>query len=529
MKTLIIHNYNIAFINNYDESIEFKSINSTLEVLDTKEFDIIYIKDNLSLNGLDFLGIELAYHIRFTKFFKYIPIVILSDLDGYTLLKISKKSQILLTKNIFLNQLPKKFQIFDESNYKIDFLDKIVIEKPKDTTGDHDIANQWAIYRWAEFLNVDSDSIKANKAKIENILYFKYLQAKNPIAKKTGLSIIPKPPQSEGNILYIDDEWDKGWSEIFKKYFSKSQNIKFHFIDHKYKDTNYDAIETLVKESLNLYSIDTVLLDMRLIKEDHTQNIVEELSGVKLLKLIKSFNPGIQVVLLTASEKSAILDEANKYNILGYIKKENPSDSSIYTKEVFKKLTTLIDLGFEKKYLKEIWNMQKEILKLRFFENDQHSEIKIEIESVFEILQTDMENKFVYAMFALFKTIEIIIDLNIEEKKENGRRFAYWRTNSKKIKFVDKNEYFPKELPNNSQISNDSTINKIRVLCYEILLLNTKEIHDTLKVFVETRNEIIHPPKDKIIQKPTKENIIKWFELVKIILSNLNTRQNMSK
>lgn len=58
---------------------------------------------------------------------------------------------------------------------------------------------------------------------------------------------------------------------------------------------------------------------------------------------------------------------------------ESPTDDSSYTKIVFEKLKTLIDLGFERKYLKDIWNIQKEILQLKLFENDQHSEITIEI------------------------------------------------------------------------------------------------------------------------------------------------------
>ncbi|MBD3842084.1 MAG: hypothetical protein IE909_09410 [Campylobacterales bacterium] len=60
MKTLIVHNNNVANIDIYDENIKFTSIDDSLETLDTKEFDVIYIKDNLTLNCLDFIGIELA-------------------------------------------------------------------------------------------------------------------------------------------------------------------------------------------------------------------------------------------------------------------------------------------------------------------------------------------------------------------------------------------------------------------------------------------------------------------------------------
>lgn len=509
-----------------------------IPIIAKKEFNILFIKDSLSDNYLELYGITLAYHIRLSAELgdkRFVPIVIISDVDGYILNKLTPMANILFTKNTFVarNEISSYDyfeRVFEEikpfNDFKKEFLDLIHIDPPQDYLSHHDISNEWSIYRWAEFLKVDTDATKANKAKIENMLYFKYLKAKFPIPKKTRVQIVHKVPQSEGNILYIDDEWDKGWKDIFKRYFSKKENINFHFIDHQYKDTTYDAVEDLVKESLTSKSIDTVLLDMRLTKEDHEQNDVKKLSGIKLLKLIESLNPGIQVVLLTASEKSTILDEANKYNILGYIKKESPTDDSSYTKIVFEKLKTLIDLGFERKYLKDIWNIQKEILQLKLFENDQHSEITIEIESVFEILETDMENKFIYAMFALFKTIEIIIGLYIEEKKENSKRFAYWKNTNTKIKFIEKDEDFPKELPQNSQISNDSTINKIRVLCYEKFQLNAKEMHDTLKKFVQIRNETIHHPKDKKPLKPAKGDIEEWLRILQTILSKIKSSQN---
>ena len=506
-----------------------------LPKIEKKDFNIIFIKDSLSNNYLELYGITVAYHIRLSIELgkkRFIPIVIISDIDGYILNKLSPMANILFTKNIFIakNEIAS-YEYFEKffvnikpfNNFKKDFLDLIHVKEPEDYLSHHSIANEWSIYRWAEFLNVDTDTIKVNKSNIENMLYFKYLKAKNPIAKKTGLSIVPKTPQSQGDILYIDDEYNKGWSDIFDKYFLKSTNINFHFLKHQYTDTDYESIETLVKEFLISRSIDTVLLDMRLIKEDHIQKEVKELSGIKLLSFIKSFNPGIQVILLTASEKSTILDEANKHDILGYIKKENPSDGSIYTKEVFKKLTTLIDLGFDKKYLKEIWTMQEKILKLRIFNNEQHQDMKIEIKSIFELLQTDMENKFIYAMFALFKTIEIIIALYIEEKKENKKRFAYWKNTNTKIKLVEKDEYFPKDLQSNLEKLNDSTLNKIRILCYEKIKLNSKDVHDSLIELVDIRNEIIHPSKTKTLEKPNEHNILRWFILVEMIVERINS------
>jgi len=455
-KTLLVHRDNtplknkIKILEKFDtESFDFG--NSDLDTyisqkfipkLQQKNFNIIFIKDNLSDNYLELYGITLAYHIRLSAELgdkRFVPIVIISDVDGYILNKLTPMANILFTKNTFVarNEISSYDyfeRVFEQikpfNDFKKEFLDLIHIDPPQDYLSHHDISNEWSIYRWAEFLKVDTGATKANKAKIENMLYFKYLKAKFPIAKKTGIQIVPKTPQSKGHILYIDDEWDKGWKDIFEKYFSESQNIKFHFIDHKYKDTTYDAIEALVKESLSLNSIDTVVLDMRLTKEDHEQVGISKLSGIKLLSCIKSINPGIQVILLTASEKSAILDEANKYNILGYIKKESPSDDSTYTKTVFEKLKTLVDLGFDKKYLKSIYLTKRNILAI--LENDifiQYGievekyepfwkKIIVEVEAVFDILDSDRSNRFLYATVSIAVSIESILSIFLSNDRE---------------------------------------------------------------------------------------------------------------
>lgn len=522
MINLIIHNNNIFNLEKYEEKIRFFNIQDTLKLLNTKKFDVIYIKDNLTLNCLDFYGLLLAYHIRLSDKLqekRYLPIIILSDLDEFTLVKLTDYAKIFFTKNTFLNQLPKVIPKFDNSNYYEAFLNKIEIEKPKDTSSNHDISNEWSIYRWAEFLKVDSEAINQNKSKIEDMLYFKYLKAKYPIPKKTGLSIVPKSPSSQGYILYIDDESQKGWHDIFEKYFSKSENIKLTIPEFEYKDASYEMIEEMVKKQLNSISFDLILLDMRLIKNDHEQQNENELSGMKLLSFIKSFNLGIQVILLTASEKSKILEEANKFNILGYIKKESPKDDSNYTKEIFRKLTNFVDIGLEKKYLKDIWNIQQNIFKLDILNQEKYNQIRIEIESVFEILQSDMTNKFIYSMLSIFKTIEIITYFYIEERFESKNRIAYWIGTHQKIKTVKKDEYFPKDTK--LEDKNDSTLNKIRVILYEKLDLKEKKIHDDLINLVEIRNNTIHPDKNKNIQKLDKNSILLWFGDLFTILSKI--------
>lgn len=503
-----------------------------LPKLNQKDFNIIFIKDNLSNNYLELYGLILAYHIRLSIELgdkRFVPIVIISDVNGYILNKLTPMANILFTKNTFVarneissyDYFKKVFeQIKPFSDFKKEFLDLINIDPPRDYLSHHDISNEWSIFRWAEFLKVDTDAVKANKVKIENMLYFKYLKEKNPIPKKNGLSIVPKSPYSQGNILYIDDEWEKGWADIFKKYFSKSENIKLSVPKFQYKDSSYLLIEEMVKQQLNSDLYDLILLDLRLTNEDHEQQNENEFSGIKLLSFIKSFNPGTQVILLTASEKSKVLNKANEYNILGYIKKESPKDDIAYSKEVFKKLTAYINNGLEKKYLKDIWNIQQDILKLDILNQEKFNQIKIEIKFVFEILQSDMNNRFIYSLFSIFKAIEIIIDFYIEEKFEGKNRFAYWKGINEKLKIVKKDEYFPKEIKSDDK--NDSTLNKIRVILYERLDLKDKKIHDNLINLVEVRNNTIHPEKNKNFPKIDQSHICLWFNNLLDILIKIN-------
>ena len=99
---LIGFDYHQDEYKNLDEYISKKIIKKLIN----KEVDIIFIKDNLSDNYLELYGLIVAYHIRLSQELdnkRYLPIVILSDLDGYTLNKLEPIAKILFTKNIFLD------------------------------------------------------------------------------------------------------------------------------------------------------------------------------------------------------------------------------------------------------------------------------------------------------------------------------------------------------------------------------------------------------------------------------------------
>jgi len=534
-ENIINFNYSNDKYSTIDEYIS----NDIIKQLTEKDFDLIYIKDTLSSNYLELYGLIVAYHIRLSaelKDKKYIPIVILSDIDGCALNKLEPMARILFTQNVFIIKNNKdaltEFQdsklgtsCFDEKK----FLNLITIDAPENTSN-HDISNEWAIYRWADFLKIedeDSNAIKDNKKKIASMLYFKYLLAKSPLLTSDESNENTIKCKNKGKVLLIDDESDKGWGDIFSKFF---------------EDTSIDfAIFNDENNEIERKSIDVVILDLRMKQEDHNQDRkIEDLTGVKFLQKIKKVNPGIQVIMFTATSKSTILEKLYEHGILGYIKKEHPSDTNIITKENFEKLAELVDKGLEKKYLKEIWSIQNEILNYNYNFKEKKEEINVEVKSIFEILDSDMGNKFNYAMFAIFKCIEIVTSLYIEEKN----RKAHW-IDGDEIEntgyYLKRKEYDTlniEHINSENNISNKgrgniSIENKIRTIMHEKLDLTCDELHSTIKCLVCIRNHTIHQDKqygdyefcNKIAKEEiSKENILTWLKMLKTILGKINEK-----
>jgi len=512
--SILIHNDNVPLKHLFTHNITFKPIGVDIDeyishelIPKIKELDcqIIYIKDNLSFNYLELYGLQLIYHIRLSSELgdkQLIPIVLLSDLDSFQLNKLSSMGRVLFTKNIFITKNSiesiKKFDLlkieaFKEKSYQEKFLNLIEVKPPRDYLSHHDISNEWAIYRWSEFLKIqDSKAINENREKITSMLYFKYLLAKNPIEikKKNGIQFIPRPPENSGKVLYIDDEWNKGWSSIFKKYFSKNNTIEFKTFEYDFKNNNKFTTLSAIKNYCVKYMPDVVLLDLRLTQSDHQTENIETLTGIKIIEIIKEINPAIQIIMLTATGKSEILENLYKHGVLGYIKKEHPHDVNINTKDNFDKLKILVDKGLDKKYLKEVWDIQQAIKPF-------NSDIQIETDSVFEILNSDMQNKFVYAMFAIFKSIEMVNDYYIID----GYQKAIWKDTNK-------------------EFSDNSTKNKIHLILDKKLNLKDDNINTKLEEIIKIRNNTIHPKKRKS-EKINKHHIITWFKMLQVILEKI--------
>lgn len=549
-KPLLIHKDNTPLSDNftYSNSIKFSIDNfdfgnsdldsfisqEFIPKLNQKDFNIVFIKDNLSDNYLELYGLTLAYHIRLNESLeskRFIPIVILSDVDGYILNKLTPLANILFTKNIFVakNELAS-YQYFEkvfdqitalsEDEYPVEFLNKIEIEPPKDTSGTHDIANKWSIYRWAEILDVNSVSITKNREELENHLYFRYLKALHTLNSLENITV--EEPKEKGKVLLIDDEWNKGWKDIVKKSISK-EGIDFRTFEYNFQDKSKFNLYMQIQNQVKDFDPDVIILDLRLSQSDHESDDIDNYTGIKILEKIHKINAGIQVIMLTATSKSTILEKLYEKNILGYIKKEHPEDKSIDTVENINKFIGLVDKGLERKYLKKIWTLQKDILKLDLLQitfsfnlSDQEKkllELKNNLSRVFETLDSDIPKPFVYGMLIIYKCIEIICDYYIYEDydRQERKRKAYWIENDQ---IIDNN-------------GNTSVNNKIKSILRQ-LNIEKQERTQLIDQLSCSRNFEIHSGEIKrecennVIQNINESHILEWFSFLNLILNQMD-------
>ena len=526
-------------IDNYISKVFIPSIQD-------KEMDILFIKDSLSKNYLDFLGLRLAYHIRLSEEIgekRFIPIVILSDLDGYNLNKFTSLARVLFTKNIFIgDNSPHTIEFYKnnlaihedfQNNFQENFLDIIEIEAPKDYLSSHSIANEWSIYRWGKYLNITNENIENN---ISSMLYFKYLTNKYPIEE--ACSFTPDTLTQTGKVLYIDDEWEKGWKNIFEHLF---EPIDFQCLEKEYKDKEVDKIIEFVKAKIQDYNPDTVILDLRLHDDDFKEDVnIDNLTGIQILKIIKEeINRGIQCIALTASQNSLILEKLYEYDIVGYVKKEHPNNYKIDTKENINKVVSLVDKGLENKYLKYIWRIQEEIKSLQGFtitnEENLISELFTNSQFVFDILNGKAENKMNMAVLTIYKCFEVIVNIYINENKE----FKNPLTDIKNYDVATNtlNAIGRRQIQSN-------TLNKIHNIMIYKLSINDRGLHEKFCKFHFCRNNIVHPITDTqtlttnqiekngiilcpFIANPTVDNVVEWFDLLKQFIQQMKNNHGV--
>lgn len=362
-----------TFEKKYDKEIADTYLNDkVIEWFSTDEVDNIFIPLCFGSSLSDYNGLQFACHIRCTNTINRLkPIFIYSFVD-YSFLLENEYFNLLKTKNIFLIDYTriafKDALIKEYEPLKIQELSKemwkLKLDAPKNYEDSHSIANEWAIYRWALSIEANDDQIEKVTQKINHQLYFKYLQAAYPKSETQLFTKNQLKIEYSGypKILYIDDEADKGWYEIFCKILYDFNGLSFEHLDEEFNSKTQEEIIKTCIDKITKDDIDLVILDFRLHPNDFSTKNIGEVTGLKLLKEIKKLNPGIQVIMFSATNKVWNLQVLHDAGADGFIMKESPENSidTDFTVKVINNFISEIEKCIKKTFLKDFYdNLEK--------------------------------------------------------------------------------------------------------------------------------------------------------------------------
>lgn len=198
------------------------------------------------------------------------------------------------------------------------------------------------------------------------MLYFKYLIALhgNHDKFKKDQKKYPRIEGIEGKtIVYIDDEYDKGWESILRIIF-ESSGAQFNCFYEFDKSLPKDQLISKIEKYIAATDADCYILDLRLHEDDFSET--KNISGHEVAKYIKKQNEGNQIVVFTASNKIWNLKEElfNKdINATGYALKESPDQNlnRSGTIQLFTDFSKCIQLACKRSYLKELYCIQDQL------------------------------------------------------------------------------------------------------------------------------------------------------------------------
>jgi CheY-like chemotaxis protein len=475
----------------------------------------------------DFNGLRLACHIRCTKSKNQTTRVFIYGVVGTEYLLQNDYFNILKTKNTYLIPFSKKafgdvIQKVEDTLLKEELpveITKLKLSLPQNYEDNHSIANEWAIYRWANLLNTVDNAIEKLTEKINSNLYFKYLQTIYPIYDNQRLyeSELRIQTNSKPKILYIDDESEKGWFEIFCKILCDINNLDFEYLGDDFKHQSEEKIIDCCLKKVEDYNADIVILDFRLHPTDFDKKDIRKVIGMEILKRIKILNQGIQVIVFSATNKIWNLQALQEAGADGFIFKESPENSIDFefTKSTIRLMLSTLEKISESCFLKSFYErldkLQNELLPRKNpkkvpnplpkeFVDEALKWFKLSIDYLKGGLSDSKRAAsflFMFSVLENFSTRIIDVENPIDEgKQKNGRKvFKYsFRSTNKRLR-----NYIEDENNLGFYRRANSILECGRSIPWNLKILNTLDYitdeqieEQVLSQIIKKRNDFIH-------------------------------------
>lgn len=372
-------------LNSFDTRTLFNDVtdaflsNKVGEWLSEKKYDNIFIPLCFGQVLSDYNGLRLATMIRCTETENQLSKIIIYGYVGVEHLWGHNYFNILKTKNVYLIDCSKASiekagrtnpESFSKSQLPVE-LAKLKLDLPKNYEDNHSVINEWAINQWAKTIGAtDADELIKVSDTISTNLYFKYLKTLHPVSEDQVLSDSEMGIRFKGkpSVLLIDDEARKGWKDVLanlltneSNYPDKQNRIQFKSVGEGFRKMTTDEIIEQSMRKVEKDEIDVVILDYRLKADDFSRTEIEEMTSVRLLKRIKRLNPGIQVIMFSASNDARLLNKLNSLEgakIDGFVSKGEPGVPANETVSAF--IDTL-QAGINRVFLQSYFEKTKAI------------------------------------------------------------------------------------------------------------------------------------------------------------------------
>lgn len=287
--------------------------------------------------------------------------------------------------------------------------------------------------------------------------------------------------------LLIDDEARKGWDAALEAMLPNAQIRDVY--DKEIPD--YESLPERLRKDIEEGKYDLIFLDLRLlgVKEDGINNPAE-LSGMRVLNGIKKINKGIQVIMLTATNKSwnvkALLDAGAN----GYYMKESPEYrfSNSFSRENAYALRETIKQCCDNGFLQDIY-FEKERIKGRLPEDIGLEEVRKQLDISFSLIyKATNDDDIAFAYIALEQVFELCTSAFIFYDRSETAYFID-KSKCRDCRENRKNEYLGKQSAQYLKVA------AIYSQLFDCVSCENKTSYKDFWGFIDLRNKYIHPGK----------------------------------
>gem|GEM_PF-4789863 len=477
----------------------------------------LFIPLSLSADYSNFLGIQLGMHIRLSPLLgrlREVPIVFLGYESREEVCAYNPIGFFLFSKGVYLVRETQEemeaaiaAQLEGCSNAALlDELElKYAIPVPDMYDSRHAIVNEWGLLFLDKICNYHLLAHEPLLEQIQSNLYVKKALLQSGFEESDWQVASNSTPflldgVQHKKILLVDDDHHKGWTQILQRMLRHGEpdGNKVDFVPLEKGDSRREAIHKF-ESKMASEDWDIVVMDIRLVDEDKSDS--EEywdFTGFELLSRIKDaslYNPGTQVILMSASNKEWIYDYGRDIGADEVIVKPNLSmtKSNYNLDEFFRESFSRCS---QRLFLKEIFQLKENILDefSMLPEGDNEfkefkSEIKATLEvgfSVFSRIASTSQMDKVTIFLSYYRILDVI-----------AAKWCFWDRGSSKyiIRWLDR--YVEEYSVNNGRVvrgvgnSGIQTAHKVLAIMKQVLDYPDDRLL-AFDVFRKKRNTWIH-------------------------------------